>query len=64
MIAGLIPGQTGINLADEIADAVLDASWPEIREHFAQLLLNQNPDRDADFSAGVDWATDTIRNQS
>lgn len=24
--------------------------------------LDQNPDRDADFSAGVDWAADTIRN--
>lgn len=36
--------------------------WPAIAEHFAQLLLDQNPDRDADFSAGVDWAADTIRN--
>lgn len=32
MIAGLIPGQTGINLANEIADAVLDAAWPATNE--------------------------------
>lgn len=30
MIAGLMPGQTGINLANEIADAVLDAALPAI----------------------------------
>ena len=38
--------------------------WPSIAEHFAQLLLDQNPDRDADFSAGVDWAADTIRKEA
>lgn len=42
--------------------AILAHFWPAIAEHFAQLLLDQNPDRDADFSAGVDWAADTIRN--
>lgn len=31
MIAGLLPGQTGINFADEIADAALDAAWPHLR---------------------------------
>jgi hypothetical protein len=36
--------------------------WPAIQEHFATLIETQNPDRDADFSAGVDWAADTIRN--
>lgn len=36
--------------------------WPAIAEHFAQQILDQNPDRDADFTAGVDWAADTIRN--
>jgi hypothetical protein len=39
--------------------------WPaieqHIREQIAQQLYDQNPDRDADFSAGVDWAIDTIR---
>jgi hypothetical protein len=39
--------------------------WPaieaHIREQVAQQLYDQNPDRDADFSAGVDWAIDTIR---
>jgi len=39
--------------------------WPaieqHIREQIAQQLYVQNPDRDADFSAGVDWAIDTIR---
>jgi hypothetical protein len=36
--------------------------WPAICEHFATLIETQNPDRDVDFSAGVDWAADTIRN--
>lgn len=31
MIAGLMPGQTGINLADEVADAVLGAVWPHLQ---------------------------------
>lgn len=38
--------------------------WPAIAEHFARLLLDANPDRSPDFSAGVDWAADTIRNQT
>ena len=57
-LAGPMPGY----LLDEIADAALDAAWPAISEYFAKLLLDQNPDRGADFSAGVDWAADTIRN--
>lgn len=36
MIAGLMPGQTGINLADELADAVLDAAWPAITATYEQ----------------------------
>jgi len=40
---------------------LLDAFEREIREQIAQQLYDQNPDRDADFSAGVDWAIDTIR---
>lgn len=42
-------------------DIALTATWPQIQEHFASTILTQNPDRDADFSAGVDWAVDTIR---
>jgi hypothetical protein len=61
-LAGLAPGRTGINLANEVADAILDAAWSQICERLAQQLLDANPDRDADFSAGVDWAADTIRN--
>jgi hypothetical protein len=45
----------------EASRAILAHFWPAIAEHFAQLLLDQNPDRGADFSAGVDWAADTIR---
>ena len=30
MLAGLLPGQTGLNLADEVADAVLGAALPAI----------------------------------
>lgn len=46
------------------AAKMLAQFWPAIAGHFAQLLLDRNPDRDADFSAGVDWAADTIRNES
>ena len=49
-------------LSQNDVKALLAHFWPAITEHFAQLLLDQNPDRDADFSAGVDWAADTIRN--
>jgi hypothetical protein len=49
-------------LSQNDVKALLVHFWPAITEHFAQLLLHQNPDRDADFSAGVDWAADTIRN--
>lgn len=52
-------------LADRLSQndvkALLAYFWPSITEHLAQRLLDQNPDRDADFSAGVDWAADTIR---
>lgn len=38
--------------------------WPAIKAHIrkrmADNLQRYNPDRDADFSAGVDWATDHI----
>ncbi|MCX4750973.1 hypothetical protein OG455_41565 [Kitasatospora sp. NBC_01287] len=61
-LQSLYSGQLPNSAAIEIADAAFDAAWPAIREHFAQLLLDANPDRDADFSAGVDWAADTIRN--
>lgn len=54
-------GQIPESVAREIADAALNAARPAIAEHFAQLLLDRNPDRDADFSASVDWAADTIR---
>lgn len=54
--AGFYPDALSQNDVAEI----LAHFWPAIREYFAQLLLDENPDRDADFSAGVDWAADTI----
>lgn len=48
-------------LSQNAAATLLAHYWPAIREHFAQRLQEQNPDRDADFSDGVDWATDLIR---
>ena len=51
-------------LSQNDVKALLTHFWPAIAEHFAQLLLNENPDRDADFSDGVDWAADAIRNQT
>jgi hypothetical protein len=63
--APLIPdGGAGRQISQNQAAEQLAHYWPAIAEHFAQLLLDQNPDRDADFSAGVDWAADTIRNQA
>jgi hypothetical protein len=35
-LAGLAPGQTGINLANEIADAILDAAYPHIEGRFLE----------------------------
>lgn len=57
------PRQTIENLWDRACPVgpLLDAFEREIREQVAQQLYDQNPDRDADFSAGVDWAIDTIR---
>ena len=49
-------------LSQNDVKALLVHFWPAITEHFAQLLLDRNPDHDADFSAGVDWAADTIQN--
>lgn len=49
-------------IAADAAATALSTIWPHIAEHFAQLLLDRNPDRDADFTAGVNWAADTIRN--
>jgi hypothetical protein len=61
-LQSLYSGQLPDSVAREIAIAALVAAWPQIADHFAQLILDRNPDRDADFSAGVDWAADTIRN--
>jgi hypothetical protein len=52
----------GCVLSQNQAAVMFTHYWPAIREHFAQRLLDQNPDRDADFSSGVDWAVDLIRN--
>ena len=56
------PKTCAAKLSQNEAAEQLAHYWPAIREHFAQLTETQNPDRDADFSAGVDWAADTIRN--
>lgn len=62
-----IPGTNRQNvITSDDAAAVIAHHWPaierHIREQVAQQLHDQNPDRDADFTAGVDWAIDTIRN--
>jgi hypothetical protein len=54
------PGVDGMS-QNQLAQ-MLAHYWPAIRDHFATLIETQNPDRDVDFSAGVDWAADTIRN--
>jgi hypothetical protein len=46
---------------NQVAD-LLTHYWPAIREHFATQVEGQNPDRSLEFSDGVDWAADTIRN--
>lgn len=48
-----------------VVPTVLAHFWPaieaHIRQQIADQLLTSNPDRDADWSRGVDWATDTVR---
>jgi enamine deaminase RidA (YjgF/YER057c/UK114 family) len=61
-LQSLYAGQIPDSVAREIVGAALIAAWPQIADHFATLIETQNPDRDVDFSAGVDWAADTIRN--
>jgi len=56
------PGAFAHRLSQNQAAEMIAHYWPAIAEHFAQLLLTANPDRDADFTAGVDWAANTIRN--
>lgn len=53
-IGGLVTGKLGLDLSDEVADAVLNSTWTAIRDHFADLLIRENPDRNTDFSRGVD----------
>ena len=44
---------------DEVREAM--AAWKaEILREAVQKIRAENPDRDADFSAGVDWAIDVI----
>jgi hypothetical protein len=44
----------------EQAAELLDAYRAQVFIEAAELLQRENPDRDADFSAGVDWATDVL----
>ena len=41
--------------------AKLDAYEVEITRKLADRAEGENPDRDADFSAGVDWVLDLLR---
>lgn len=50
-LAGLFHGQTGINFADEIADAVVMTAWPEIEQHIRQQIAEQIEAVDP-----MDWA--------
>jgi hypothetical protein len=50
-----------VGISREHAAQVLANYWPTIGEELARQLIEQNPDRDADFTAGVDWAADTLR---
>jgi len=44
---------------DEVREAMV--AWKaEILREAVQKIRAENPDRDADFSAGVDWAIDVI----
>lgn len=52
-LAGLMPGQTGINLANEVADAVLEAAYAQIATRLAR-LERDSAELHALEAAGVD----------
>lgn len=56
--------QYGLRLSQNDAATQLAHYWPAIAEHFARLIVEGNPDRSPEFSDGVDWAADTIRNEN